>query len=134
MTTRPFQQVDVFTAVPFKGNPVAVILDGNGLVFGVVGILDDIPNDKQMLENELSAVGQNLVEFHEAPRQEIRFRLIMTGERMRAFDDPVDLIVYMLEKARSIALLKTLEDLSDVVFSDHWFLLYIYVSTRSLDV
>jgi PhzF family phenazine biosynthesis protein len=27
----PFQQVDVFTAVPFKGNPVAVILDGNGL-------------------------------------------------------------------------------------------------------
>lgn len=27
----PFQQVDVFTAVPFKGNPVAVVLDGNGL-------------------------------------------------------------------------------------------------------
>jgi PhzF family phenazine biosynthesis protein len=26
-----FQQVDVFTAVPFKGNPVAVILDGNGI-------------------------------------------------------------------------------------------------------
>ena len=26
-----FQQVDVFTAVPFKGNPVAVVLDGNGL-------------------------------------------------------------------------------------------------------
>jgi PhzF family phenazine biosynthesis protein len=28
---RPFKQVDVFTAVPFKGNPVAVILDGAGL-------------------------------------------------------------------------------------------------------
>ncbi|MBH8605704.1 PhzF family phenazine biosynthesis protein [Thermoactinomyces sp. CICC 10521] len=27
----PFQQVDVFSSVPFKGNPVAVILDGNGL-------------------------------------------------------------------------------------------------------
>src|ERR1700712_5390063 len=27
------------------------ILDGNGLVFGVVGILDDIPSDQQMLEN-----------------------------------------------------------------------------------
>jgi PhzF family phenazine biosynthesis protein len=26
-----FQQVDVFTAVPFKGNPVAVVLDGAGL-------------------------------------------------------------------------------------------------------
>jgi crotonobetainyl-CoA:carnitine CoA-transferase CaiB-like acyl-CoA transferase len=29
------------------------ILDGNGLVFGVVGILDDIPNDRQMLENDV---------------------------------------------------------------------------------
>src|ERR1700738_4919765 len=29
------------------------ILDGNGLVFGVVGILDDIPNDQQMIENEV---------------------------------------------------------------------------------
>jgi formyl-CoA transferase len=29
------------------------ILDGNGLVFGVVGILDDIPHDKQMLDNEV---------------------------------------------------------------------------------
>ena len=27
----PFQQVDVFTSVPFKGNPVAVVLDGNSL-------------------------------------------------------------------------------------------------------
>jgi crotonobetainyl-CoA:carnitine CoA-transferase CaiB-like acyl-CoA transferase len=27
------------------------ILDGKGLVFGVVGILDDIPSDRQMLEN-----------------------------------------------------------------------------------
>lgn len=27
----PFQQVDVFTDVPFMGNPVAVVLDGNNL-------------------------------------------------------------------------------------------------------
>jgi PhzF family phenazine biosynthesis protein len=26
-----FQQVDVFTAVPFKGNPVAVVLDGDAM-------------------------------------------------------------------------------------------------------
>jgi PhzF family phenazine biosynthesis protein len=31
MTTRAFQQVDVFTGVPFTGNPVAVVLDGDGL-------------------------------------------------------------------------------------------------------
>lgn len=28
---RAFRQVDVFTAVPYKGNPVAVVLDGEGL-------------------------------------------------------------------------------------------------------
>src|SRR3954469_18964914 len=35
------------------------ILDGNGLVFGVVGILDDIPTDKQMLENEVLVPFEN---------------------------------------------------------------------------
>lgn len=28
---RPFKQVDVFTAVPYRGNPLAVVLDGQGL-------------------------------------------------------------------------------------------------------
>ena len=31
MSTLAFQQVDVFTAVPFKGNPVAVVLDGDAV-------------------------------------------------------------------------------------------------------
>jgi PhzF family phenazine biosynthesis protein len=31
MTLRPFKQVDVFTAVPYRGNPLAVVLDGEGL-------------------------------------------------------------------------------------------------------
>ena len=31
MRARNFSQVDVFTKVPFKGNPVAVVLDGDGL-------------------------------------------------------------------------------------------------------
>jgi PhzF family phenazine biosynthesis protein len=31
MTMLPFQQVDVFTSVPFMGNPVAVVLDGDAL-------------------------------------------------------------------------------------------------------
>ncbi len=29
--SRPFRQVDVFTATPYQGNPVAVVLDGTGL-------------------------------------------------------------------------------------------------------
>jgi crotonobetainyl-CoA:carnitine CoA-transferase CaiB-like acyl-CoA transferase len=35
------------------------ILDGNGLVFGVIGILDDIPNDRQMIENEVLVPFEN---------------------------------------------------------------------------
>jgi PhzF family phenazine biosynthesis protein len=31
MTHRPFQQVDVFTATPYLGNPVAVVLQADGL-------------------------------------------------------------------------------------------------------
>src|ERR1700745_1562757 len=44
---------------------------------------------------------------------------------MRAFADPVDLVVYMLEKARAIAVLKPSKNLSDVVFGDHEILLCI---------
>src|SRR5262245_62596347 len=36
MPRLPFQQVDVFTSVPFKGNPVAVVLDGDQLSTGDV--------------------------------------------------------------------------------------------------
>lgn len=31
MDTRPFMQVDVFTGTPYRGNPVAVVLDADGL-------------------------------------------------------------------------------------------------------
>ena len=31
MQNRPFQQVDVFTTTPYRGNPVAVVLRGDGL-------------------------------------------------------------------------------------------------------
>jgi len=31
MKSRPFKQVDVFTATPYLGNPLAVVLDGSGL-------------------------------------------------------------------------------------------------------
>ena len=31
MQTRPFQQVDVFTTTPYRGNPLGVVMDGTGL-------------------------------------------------------------------------------------------------------
>ena len=35
------------------------LLDGSGLVFGAVGILDDIPDDKQMIENDVLVPFEN---------------------------------------------------------------------------
>jgi formyl-CoA transferase len=52
---RSVELIRIFDEI-FAGKDLAEwrkILDGNGLVFGVVGILDDIPNDKQMLDNEV---------------------------------------------------------------------------------
>ena len=31
MKQRPFKQIDVFTERPYRGNPLAVVLDGSGL-------------------------------------------------------------------------------------------------------
>src|SRR5688572_14656985 len=39
MTRSPFQQVDVFTSVPFMGNPVAVVLDGDALSMGQMQVI-----------------------------------------------------------------------------------------------
>jgi crotonobetainyl-CoA:carnitine CoA-transferase CaiB-like acyl-CoA transferase len=52
---RSLELIKIFDEI-FAGKELAEwrnILDGNGLVFGVVGILDDIPHDKQMIENEV---------------------------------------------------------------------------------
>ena len=52
---RSLELIKIFDET-FAGKDLAEwrrILDGNGLVFGVVGILDDIPNDPQMLDNDV---------------------------------------------------------------------------------
>jgi crotonobetainyl-CoA:carnitine CoA-transferase CaiB-like acyl-CoA transferase len=52
---RSLELIAIFDAV-FATRDLAdwrACLDGNGLVFGVVGILDDIPNDAQMRENDV---------------------------------------------------------------------------------
>jgi formyl-CoA transferase len=52
---RSLDLIAIFDAI-FAGKDLAewrAILDGNGLVFGVVGILDDIPSDQQMLDNDV---------------------------------------------------------------------------------
>ena len=52
---RSIELIGIFDAI-FAAKDLAewrTILDGNGLIFGVVGILDDIPDDRQMLDNEV---------------------------------------------------------------------------------
>lgn len=44
MKQRPFAQVDVFTAVPYLGNPLAVVLDGTGLSIQAMQAFTDWTN------------------------------------------------------------------------------------------
>jgi formyl-CoA transferase len=59
--TRSLELIRIFDEVFATKNLAEwrAILDGNGLVFGVVGILDDIPHDKQMIENEVLVPFEN---------------------------------------------------------------------------
>ena len=53
---RSLELIKIFDEI-FAGKDLAEwrqILDGNGLVFGVVGILDDIPDDRPCSRNGLS--------------------------------------------------------------------------------
>jgi len=58
---RSIELINIFDEV-FAGRPLAEwrrILDGSGLAFGVIGILDDIPNDRQMIDNEVLVPFEN---------------------------------------------------------------------------
>ena len=58
---RSIELIKIFDEI-FATRPLAEwrkLLDGNGLVFGVVGILDDIPNDQQMLDNDVLVPFEN---------------------------------------------------------------------------
>jgi crotonobetainyl-CoA:carnitine CoA-transferase CaiB-like acyl-CoA transferase len=58
---RSVELIKIFDEV-FATKPLAEwrkLLDGNGLVFGVVGILDDIPHDRQMLDNDVLVPFEN---------------------------------------------------------------------------
>jgi crotonobetainyl-CoA:carnitine CoA-transferase CaiB-like acyl-CoA transferase len=58
---RSLELIGIFDEI-FAGRDLAEwrrILDGNGLVFGVIGILDDIPNDRQMIANDVLVPFEN---------------------------------------------------------------------------
>src|SRR5215467_132249 len=58
---RSVELIGIFDEV-FATKPLAEwrkLLDGNGLVIGVVGILDDIPHDQQMIDNEVLVPFEN---------------------------------------------------------------------------
>ncbi|MGJ5182100.1 CaiB/BaiF CoA transferase family protein [Bradyrhizobium oligotrophicum] len=74
---RSVELIHEFDAV-FATRPLSEwrkILDGSGLVFGVVGILDDIPNDRQMIENEV------LVPFENDTMLTVNSPIFIDGQR-----------------------------------------------------
>src|ERR1700733_1729043 len=111
-----------YRAVYKAADPAIAVIKSQTVLCGRHGMkLHDclVVLHEQMLDNELSPVRQNLGQLREGSGQEIGFRLVMTGERVRAFDNPVNLIVDVLEKAGAIALLETFKQLPDVGFGGH---------------
>ena len=60
---------------------------------------------KSVIHSPKSSNLWNDAVHYAGPGQEIRFRLVVNGQRVRAFDAPVDLVVNMLEKVCAIAVL-----------------------------
>ena len=72
MRPRPFQQVDVFTATPYRGNPVAVVLDGSGLS----------PDEMQRFTNWTNLSEATFVLPPTDPRADYRVRIFCPGREL----------------------------------------------------
>jgi PhzF family phenazine biosynthesis protein len=72
MPARPFQQVDVFTATPYLGNPVAVVLDGTGLSTGQM----------QAFTNWTNLSEATFVLPPEHPQADYRLRIFCPGREL----------------------------------------------------
>lgn len=75
---RRFRQVDVFTRVPFLGNPVAVILDGDGLS----------TEQMQQIARWTNLSETTFVCAPEDPRADYRLRIFCPGYEMRFAGHP----------------------------------------------
>jgi PhzF family phenazine biosynthesis protein len=62
---RPFRQVDVFTTTPYRGNPVAVVLDGEGLT----------TEEMQRFTRWMNLSESTFVLLPEAPEADYRVRI-----------------------------------------------------------
>ena len=105
-TPRPFAQIDVFTAQPGYGNPVAVVLDGSGL--------DDAAMQR-FARWTVAIERAPLVEERTIRRVEI-FRLAVGIERTRAKRDYAVLLVgdpagFQAQHERLCQLIDTVEQL-----------------------
>jgi PhzF family phenazine biosynthesis protein len=69
---RPFTQVDVFTATPYTGNPVAVVLDGGGLPTG----------EMQRFANWTDLSETTFVLPPTSPNADYRVRIFMPGREL----------------------------------------------------
>jgi PhzF family phenazine biosynthesis protein len=72
MTSRPFAQVDVFSAVPYRGNPVAVVLDGDGLT----------AEQMQRIANWTNLSETTFVLPPTSPAADYRVRIFTTAEEL----------------------------------------------------
>jgi hypothetical protein len=77
--------------------------------------------DQKMLNDKPSTFRENLVQFVKSAGNKLRFGLIMAGQRMSPFDNPLDPGVNMLKEVGTAAGLKPFKQLADVLLIySHW--------------
>src|SRR5580700_3967962 len=69
----------------------------------------------QILHMELRAVLQNLAQLGESALPEILLAAVVTGKGVSAHHDPVDVVSYPFEERTAVAVLKPLENLTNIL-------------------
>lgn len=72
--------------------------------------------DQDMLHHELRALRQHFVQPGERAGDEVGLGMIMAGQRVRAFDRPVDVVVDVVEECSTVTVLEIFEQVSNMGF------------------
>src|SRR5476651_1199555 len=70
--------------------------------------------NQNILDVKLSAFRKDFAQLGEGSFDESRLGMIVAGKWMRTFDNPIDLVVDMIEEGSAVSFFQALENFSDI--------------------
>src|SRR6202789_98631 len=98
-------------------HPAVTVVEPKSVLRGRQGVQlhnGIVTADQNILNTKLSSFRQDFAKFREGSFDEGRFGAIVASQWMRSFDNPIDLVVDMIEEGSAVAVLQSLENLTDV--------------------